>query len=631
MNKKIARLVALAAFAVGTMQAGEMRSPYLSERGPLRYTFEKDDSEKYSLSLYSAMHRREAHKAFLDHGTDTKPLTALFFNKADIPLSEIFPIKKDDQHFYEHYNPYVTLGTISPRATYYEWGMNLGGRFEYPIYKDKGRIGVRANIPFRTIEIEHENFMDKNDDPWNKYITTYMVTVKTGKGDTGSAAVLARAVSFELLNQMAYIDSAAGAWEKAYKVEATKNVKLFDKELASPLQIQDDKGIADYGLFAGVITSDANKKPTPTTTRFFTFNADVDHVTKAASDITSNDHHVINPDGSFSTNLTKAESAKGIAFFFQKLKGAGDTAYGTNGAITKDPWLKTHWLVLGRSNGRFEGKSENCDTIDKGIDSWLKRYDYNPYEWLFHKGDFEFETQRRSGLGDIDLDLFYEHRFSDEWMAELMLGVRAPTGSGDDYAHNPYKIHLGNSEHWEIKLGGMVAWMPLDWMNIKLDTYFAFALEATEKRCAAFKPDTDAVTTIKNIGPAVDADVDWQYFVLRLDFNLFHPKTNDLSSVIGYEFYYKTKDDVHFKKSSMETWLGKKWNNTSGGYVDAAEKDLDNGLLERNTQAIGHKIRCETSYRFSDWFEMFCGGSYTFAGRNLPRECDGHGGFNVRF
>jgi len=617
MNKKIARLVALAAFAVGTMQAGEMRSPYLSERGPLRYTFEKDDSEKYSLSLYTAMHRREAHKAFLDHGTDTKPLTALFFNKSDFPLREIFPVKSDELYKYQNFNPYVALAEIHPRATYYEWGMNLGGRFEYPVYKDKGRIGVRANIPFRTIEIEREDTSDQNLDPLDKYRVR-----KNIKINNVTTAVTSYRLDF--MDTLYYFEG--NALKQGIEF-LNKKVKFLGNEVQASDLDQDSKSVKGMGISVGLINSkDRPEHVVGTTPLGFWSEEDVAKKNKA--DWLA--HAIVQPTAQkiIFPAADKVDPVKKIAFFAAKYNDNVEPNYST---MKHDPDdFKNYWVVFGYDGGDPKANSPAGQTI-KAVESWLNQFDDNPYEWLFKKGQFDFETQRRSGLGDIDLDLFYEHRFSDEWMAEVMLGVRAPTGSGDDYAHNPYKIHLGNSEHWEIKLGGMVAWMPLDWMNIKLDTYFAFALEATEHRAAAFKPDTDAVTTIKNIGPAVDADVDWQYFVLRLDFNLFHPKTNDLSSVIGYEFYYKTKDDVHFKKSSMETWLGKKWNNTSGGYVDAAEKDLDNGLLERNTQAIGHKIRCETSYRFSDWFEMFCGGSYTFAGRNLPRECDGHGGFNVRF
>jgi len=266
----------------------------------------------------------------------------------------------------------------------------------------------------------------------------------------------------------------------------------------------------------------------------------------------------------------------------------------------------------------------------KHTEIFLEGYPYNIYQW-FAARDFEFESRRNCNLGDIDIDIFYEHCFSDQWIAELMFGVRIPSGTGDNWYKNAYYAPTGNSGHWEIKLGGMVTWMPLDWFNLKLDGYFSFVLESTERRCATFKG-----AQIKNIGPAVDADVDWQYLVLRLDTNLFHPKTNDLSATIGYEFYYKTRDDVDFKVGKMESFLGaKQVNHGTENYPewrwDEYEEDLDSSVIERNTEAIGHKIRLEGSYRATDWFELFVGGSYTFAGQHLPRETDAHGGFTIRF
>jgi hypothetical protein len=248
----------------------------------------------------------------------------------------------------------------------------------------------------------------------------------------------------------------------------------------------------------------------------------------------------------------------------------------------------------------------------------------NTFAWLEDRG-FEFASETRSGLGDIDLDLFYEHQISQDWIGELFIGVRFPTGSSDNYCNSPYRPHLGNGEHWEIKLGGMIAWQPLSWMNIKLDGKISFALEGEERRPATF-----CGAQVKNIGPCARADVDWLYFVGHLDFNLFHPKTDAISSVIGYEFYYKSEDNIDFKCRSMESWLGKVYDSTSGTWL-SNPKTLDSRVAERNTEAIAHKIRLESSFRITRWFEIYCGGAYTFAGQNVPRESDCHGGFVVTF
>jgi hypothetical protein len=207
-----------------------------------------------------------------------------------------------------------------------------------------------------------------------------------------------------------------------------------------------------------------------------------------------------------------------------------------------------------------------------------------------------------------------------------MVGVRFPTGSDDDFSGNPYKVHLGNGEHWELKVGGMVAWEPLHWFNVKLDTYFSWVLEGVEKRCAVFEG-----SKIKNMGPAVDADVSWEYFVGRLDFNMFHRKTSYISGTLGYELYYKTTDKISFRKSKMTTWYGEHYSPAADETNPNLEANLDNNLARANTEAIGHKIRSEIRCQLDEFVELFAGGSYTFAGKNLSRETDLHIGFNVRF
>lgn len=629
MNNKIARLVALAALAVWGANATEMRSPYLSERGPLRYTFEKDDPDRYSLSIYSGLYSKNANKAFMKHGTNTHALSALFFNKADFDTKEFLP-DSDMPIDSEYYNPFIKLGKMQPRITYYEEGVNLGGRFEYPIYKDKGRIGVRANIPFKTIEIERENFSDKYEDPIRHYRLDSVI-------DIGGVVTAVRSYRFDFINEMWYIDP-VGKREPAVaygSTGGTDQVRIFGNQVqAKDLSVNKQISTGDSAgkaISVGLIQHDnPDTRPVHYATDgpFLGFNAkdDVDWdlapvapATQRGPSYWINKDHV---DTRFAANQGW-DAAKEISFFTAKDPSNVAVDYST---LTPDPdWLKTKWTVFGYDTGVA---ASSADTILKGADSWTRQFSDNPYYW-FTGRSFEFETDRRTGFGDIDLDLFYEHTFSDEWVGEVMLGLRFPTGSNDDYYGNPYRVHLGNGEHWEIKFGGMIAWMPLDWMNVKLDARYAVAIEATEQRCAGFKG-----ATIKNIGPQVAADMDWQYFIANLDFTFFHPKTDDLSTVIGYEFYYKTKDDVTQKVKQKESWLGKKWAQVGAagayGWRDNP-KDLDDSVLAMNTQSISHKVRSETSYRFSDWFELYGGGAFVFAGKNIPREGELHGGCNVRF
>ncbi len=249
---------------------------------------------------------------------------------------------------------------------------------------------------------------------------------------------------------------------------------------------------------------------------------------------------------------------------------------------------------------------------------------------------YAFQTHNITGLGDADVDLFYSHDFCESCVGELYAGVKLPTGAGDKYYGNPYKVLLGNGDHFEIKVGGKVAWDTCNWLNVKLDAKYNFVLEATEHRMAAYKG-----ATIKNVGPKADADVNWGYFTGNFDFTFFHPKTKDISTTVGYELYYKTEDRISYKeKTSTAHWLGQRWTDATGKQADATTAgtkwtdftmELDSKVARANTESIGHRAYVEGSYDFSEYLRMYFGGKYTFAGQNIPCEGEAYTGFNVKF
>src|SRR5579862_3075922 len=160
MNRNLKALSLLGALVVNSAFATEWRTPWISERGPLRYTFEKLHNEegKSNLNYWSVLHAKGANKAFGNNG-DTTPITTLIFNKSDFSLNEIFP-NSDVPLNTENFNPFLRTVKIHPRVAYFETGATFGGRWDYPVYKDKGRIGIRGTVPVRSIEIERKDFDD---------------------------------------------------------------------------------------------------------------------------------------------------------------------------------------------------------------------------------------------------------------------------------------------------------------------------------------------------------------------------------------------------------------------------------------------------------------------------------------
>src|SRR5271157_4960594 len=176
MNKRVSRLALLGALVATSALATEWRAPWIDQQGPLRYTFDKLHQDKYNLNFWYTMHAKEAHKAFLKHSTKTKPVTELIFNKSDFTLNEIFPgsaVPLDTQN----YSPFLNLYRIQPRVNYMEYGLVFGGRWDIPVWGEKGRIGLRMTMPFRRIEMERDDNTDKDEDPMREFVATKVVRV----------------------------------------------------------------------------------------------------------------------------------------------------------------------------------------------------------------------------------------------------------------------------------------------------------------------------------------------------------------------------------------------------------------------------------------------------------------------
>ncbi|MBT4594287.1 hypothetical protein HOD08_00195, partial [bacterium] len=245
----------------------------------------------------------------------------------------------------------------------------------------------------------------------------------------------------------------------------------------------------------------------------------------------------------------------------------------------------------------------------------------NAIEWLKDRG-YEMESFSVTDVGDADLEVFYEYDLSHDFTAEASAGFRIPVGGESKYDGNPYKIQVGNGRHWELKGGCLIAWQPASWINIKGDLTGSIVLPRTEDRCAVFK-----YSKIRSFGPMAKAKVNWKYCVARADCTFFHPRGKAVATNIGYEFYFKQKDNFSFNDISMNSWLGKL--STNGiNYLDD-KKVLDDVFAVEETESIAHRIKVEASLRITEQCELFLGGGYTFAGQNIPREIDAHFGFHA--
>lgn len=604
----------LAALAVSSSAlATEYRTPYLSERGPLRHSFKKLHKKKMNLNTWSTIYTKEAHKAFLKHGTNTKELTAVLFNKETFAFRDIFPNAEVPLNS-PNYNPFLRTLSYSPKAKYFDWGANFGGQIDFPVWKEddgcvKGRIGLRANIPFRTIEVEREDFAPVTasvEENLSEVVRSGVIRVdKDNDGNTVGAAatsdVLATAYRLDFVQS---IPDAVGA--SIVRITAPTDagndgmVKIFGQNITQNFDAGDPAVIAaaTVGVAAGTGIF---------TPQVFAWKRDI---TGAETNPATSDF----ANAQITAIATDLKTTEGQIKVFANTVDYSAIDFNSDAieAAAADAWLVFQRGSNADNDRRLTGV--NAQTIDRMLQDRLRAFNIDALNYLANNG-FVFDSYKKSGLGDIDVDLFYEHMFSKCMIAELFLGVRFPSGTTKNSCNNPYRAiaKLGNGEHFEIKLGANFAWDACKWFSLKLDAYYSFVLESKEQRAAVF-----AGSTAKNIGPCVDADVDWGYFVGRLDFQFVHPKTCRLSTLMGYEFYYKTEDHLTFKNSTATSWLG----------TVAA---LDSKLARKNTESISHKARMESTWKPNKWLELFIGGAVTFAGQNVFRDMDAHGGFNVRY
>ncbi|MCB9493003.1 MAG: hypothetical protein H6679_01890 [Epsilonproteobacteria bacterium] len=707
----------------------EFRSPWISERGPLVYTeFDKLREDKWNFNMWSTAHLKDAHKAYIKHGTDSEPLTKLFFNSDSFKLKDALPNRGVGSFDRENYSPLWSTVRVKPRAHYKEYGMTMGARFDYPVWEGKGRVGLRGTLPMRCIEIERQDTLDVNADPLSDVVrkrcirvnrTGFNSAVKNAEQVVDSetfktvedklaagvenvsklvsaltkptaAAVVAKVVKDArdgaadgdnistkyATRSQGLADLQTSVFNKALGAESnssshgTVNGTAYRADFVKALRGLDFSGCS-YNAFVQATNAtdiaapskDAEFRlgghdiavPNAQTVDVATGTFELADRRAACIGLTRSTGCVNSPhyagyqyfnkttdrDDTLSTSRVKAwvEDKDIVTFAGSSNVKDNQIVVFDNNTNLKDMWdkltdcdLENLWFTFRHdvdstdNDKRSDVNGANCTAVQRALDNNVRKYedfDFRPLRFMAGNG-FEFETSKRTGVGDLDIDLFYEHRFNDCWMGELFFGVRFPTASGGTKWGNPYRPRLGNGDHWEVKLGGTAAWDACKYFMFKMDLYYSWVLEDSEHRAATFKG-----ACVKNVGPCVQADVDWGYFVGRFDFNFTHPKTDKIMSMIGYEIYYKTRDKICYKNNKVQSWLGRKLND-KGVFVEQLD-ELDPCLARKNTESVGHKVRGEWMYRLSKYCEIFAGGTWTFAGQNIARDKDCHGGVNVRF
>lgn len=634
--KKILVVTSLLGLVTHHVKATEFRAPPVLERGPVCIMM-GDNEEKHSFQWWSSVYHRRADKAFTnDHGINTEPLASLLFNKSDFRLTEIFPAALVSLKA-ERYNPLLRTTNMHMRANYTEDGLMLGGRWDYPI-QGTGRLGVRVRMPIKRLKMEKVDMEGvRSGGQLQDVLSIQPVTDDTDNQSKSTAqSILMRLDFAESLIQandrksvIDYRDNrtvVAIGTDKTSAADWTTLARRFAKTRdADPdaknhvVMVHSPEGYIPRAPDTKIVVRVDDSRNVPATTPS-EFPIDGKISGSTVYFFKNGLNYTLLSDQSDSIDLTKRlenQAAKSQVWMIPLQKNDDTVSGGFLGSNPKD-----HNLIPAIKDG---GVLRTLQVLSEQVTE-------NAFEWLHDRG-VDFETFTAEGLGDLDIDLFYEDMLMDGLLAEVFVGLRAPIGKKQDYIvdedrgiSNLYRTPLGNNGHWEVRCGGNLAWQPLRCFGLRGDASYTFVLEATEERGAAFQD-----SLIKNFGPKVDAAVDWGYFIARGDLCISHPESEDVTGVIGYEFMYKRKEHMRFMKGQMASWLGQEYDAASTTHFSEKTYKLDSELGAEHTEGIAHRVRWEFSYVHTDWLEAFGGGSWTFAGKNMPREFDIHLGFNVAF
>lgn len=601
------------------INATDFREPLTLNNGPLRFLFESED-DKISARWWSGAYNRYANKTFNEKlGRNFLELPALLFGKSEFRVSELFPNCLVDMATTK-YNPLLKTTNFRLRANYNEVGCAIGFNFDYPFYSNTGspgRFGIRGSVPFKRC------WVDKIDTGGVKSgaelqdlvaVRPMRYGLKTGTTDTKKLSGNAVMIRLDLLEALIsnsgsdpllkYLSTISGhSVKQAGTYDIDINPEKIYNDRNNPLT--DNLAKQSFGIVyspEGEVPSGINNFIDPTIEGL------VRSLPATGSIKDSSGYYVFDEKIDYSIFADDADKDIQERLADQETKA---TLWAIPIAYLKKSATDSELQIV---DGPLNSAKLFSDQISENV-----------YDWFYSTPEkINFESYHVEHIGDARLELFAQQTFSDRLMIEISGTMVIPTGGKNKYRQNPYQMSPGNGGHWEIAPGAMMATKFNDYITLKADGKYFFVLNAIEERAACFSG-----AQVKNIGPRVDANVKWRYFTGNVDINITHPKTNSVTGLIGYQFNFKHKDVLKYTVDKIESWLGKSID--VDGVISDNKYALDEKLAVQYTDSISHRLRIESSILLSGWAEFYCGGGWTFLGKNTPATVDGYAGFHISF
>lgn len=607
---------------------GELRTPLarFPYHYPLLHVDRSDDPQEdavWSFNCFKSAYMRSADNAYdkCKCSTDRVPLAQLWFGKGCFKGQEAFFGAEVDGRACSGLK-YVTM---CPRFKYRERGCHLGFDAEYRPEDCKWRFGSSLSLPYKVIELERNvcsaTLSSSDGDSTN------------GDGPDLTNVVCRRQETLKLADAFGSLGRESGAIVPAYRLD-----------FITGLQRSSGMPMVEYGdgwmKIAGVEVALYNSSSAVN-------NPSVVALRNAES--TCPEDQYVTPD----------ETAGGIDGAIGRLAIPNYiTATGTiANSITADPnrapfRAGTNYTTLGglataqeqlyivpvyqsdpadaNVNTRFEVEAVQIMNAIEAAIAAMQSGDTGSPEQYFADNGIHFcqvadgcGNVRNMGVGDLMLDFYGAWGNIDDYWGKLILGVVFPTGRKICDCGLLLAQPTGNNGHFEFKAGLQGGWHVCDTVALHGDIFYNHVFEACEYRAAPFK-----CATIKNIGPCIKAKTKWGYFTGHFDATVFHPENADLGCSIGYEFYHKRCDKIKLCCNYAKELPLRVGCTSTGTVINDELKELDCSILAKDTKRISHKVRCSIFHRWN-YCELFGGGSYVFAGRNIMRETEAHIGIGI--
>ncbi|OGB97271.1 hypothetical protein A3F06_00900 [candidate division TM6 bacterium RIFCSPHIGHO2_12_FULL_36_22] len=567
----------------GVVDARNLFTPLTLRKDYLWYPFLECDEEEndrcFDVRLWGAGFNRTATRATgkdnynttndgTQVGCDNKEIAKLFFAKSPFYLQNafanneiVFPADAIDT------NPLLNFAKVSPHLAYSETGVMFGFEISAQVPScERWNWGIRGTIPFVNRNVEQLKCCSELiDGAALSDVVQTGVYEKVGSNSIGSSF----AVRLDI----------ATALKQDGVNTASPSLVLYS---SSTVKINNVDIGADQTLAPSVHVIGSSTGTLPA----YPFSATVATVAAATA-----------VDGAGS-NIGNGSRGRFVNPTDYSALGASSTA-------------QSQLFIVPTLNAAGTATSALAQNIIGAILARINSFDADVADFLAANG-ITFDSQRVQGPGNLDLEAFLNYQFCCPFFLEGRVGLTLPT---DNTTNEPGKLFLlptGNNGHVEVDLGLAGGWDMCDWAKLYGDLSYNWVLNSSECVAGSF---TNA--TVKNIGPKTEANISWQYFLAHIDLTIIPPCLKCIGFDLGYEFYWKRKDDVDFCKNSIADLVG-------------TTNTLNSCVIEKATKVISNKLSVEI-FTVNSCVDFFGGFSQVVGGKNVMRETEWHIGMAIKF